>query len=62
MTNAAGAEITDALTKCVASIPIPMYAAKIPPEIVANPPTINDINSDLVIDGTYGLTTKGASV
>lgn len=38
--NAAGADITEAATKCEAWTPTPMYAARIPPATVARPPVM----------------------
>jgi hypothetical protein len=60
--SAAGAEITDAVNRCPASIPIPTYAARTPPAIVANPPTMTTLSSDSVISPTKGRITSGASV
>ena len=62
MTSAAGAEMTDAVRRWPASIPIPTKTAKSPPVIVAKPPTINAFNSERVMPDIKGLTTSGASV
>ena len=46
----AGADITEAVIKCAASIPISTNIASTEPAIVAKPPTITAINSDRVMD------------
>ena len=51
--NAAGALITDAVSRCGAysSPSTPMYTASTEPAIVANPPVINAFSSERVIPG-----------
>jgi len=44
----AGADMTEAATKCEAWTPTPMYAAKIPPATVARPPVMTAWSSDRV--------------
>ena len=60
--KAAGADITEALNKWDAETPIPTYAARTPPAIVANPPVIMACSSDMVTCSKKGLTKSGASV
>lgn len=60
--KAAGADITEALNKWDAETPIPMYAGRTPPAIVANPPVMMACSSDMVTCSKKGLTKSGASV
>lgn len=60
--KAAGADITEALNKWDAETPIPMYAARTLPAIVANPPVMMAWSSDMVTCSKNGLTKSGASV
>src|SRR4051812_7471414 len=64
ITNAAGADMTDTVTRCGAySGPRRlMYTAITDPAMFANPPIINALSSDIVMRATYGFTTSGASV
>ena len=64
--KAAGADITDAASRCPAIPGISeshvTYIARTPPATVAKPPTITTMSSELVIFDIYGRITKGASV
>ena len=50
--SAAGAEITDAASRCAASIPRPTKAASTAPAMVAKPPTMRAVSSDRVMAAT----------
>ena len=52
MSSDAGAEMTDAATRCPASMPKLTYAANTVPAMVANPPVIRAISSERVIAAT----------
>ena len=71
ITIPAGAFIIEAVNSMVANFILSSgsdppnsatYAAKTPPAMVAIPPVIRHINSEVVIFLIYGLTSRGASV
>ena len=66
ITSAAGADITDAASKCPAMPGIFVshftYIASTPPATVANPPTITAMSSDFVMVLINGFINRGASV
>ena len=59
--NAAGADMTDAVSKCEGDAPNEMKAPRTLPAIVAMPPVITANNSESVKSARNGLTSNGAS-
>ena len=62
MAKAAGADITEAESKCDADTPYKMKAPRTLPAIVAKPPVITAWISDIVKFGKNGRISNGASV
>ena len=58
----AGADVTDAASRCVAGAPIRMYAPSVEPATEAKPPAITQCSCESFRRPRIGRTSKGASV